>query len=736
MCNSRLDKALIALRLFSSVVMIGLLASCTASSGTSSSSIDSSNLPSSSTPASSASGTASSTGSAPELGDAFLRGKKDYAALCVSCHKGDGSSDPEGSIPSIHNHNCSGALKEQCGNVVKLANYISPNMPFPSSSCTDADGSTCATDVATYIVEAFKPLDANADKDKDKDGVLVPNDKCPNTPKEYTAKVGPTGCSGINELSGEYTLSPQMRLTEAEYVGTIKKAFGVNSIKNVVLQSDTFGPKGFFLTNAVDAAPDLSVLIDASVKITASLADNLAGSCNWEENAKQCVKDHLVDPMKVLFRQNTINNQDIESVADSISIAFSDGVSSQTMAVHAALTRMLLDDRFVYKMEAGDTNGNSDISHLTGDEFASRLAYLLTDLPPDTQLLQAPDNIDTHVERLQATDAYKEVAWQFVRQWLQLPAVKPKAVLLVAPKMGDQCNTTPECQSHFKGLASNYDCANSASNTSVCMCDGEQCNSKIPESNGGVAASAYEESRRFVQYVLTNDVPFTELFTANYSFIDKTLAEFYGIPAPANDWDRVMLPDSAKRRGLLTHASFLTQSGGHGRDLNTIFRGKVMFERLFCRSMPPTPEGVNPVEANKDVDDRTIANGCSHCHSEVDPLGRIFDVYDDEGALIAGGSELSGGITLDVDVFGDYNDYPDMALGLGRSAAVSDCTSRQLYRFALGREAVISDQDTLNEVRNNIESSQSFNEIIKAFVSSDSFRRVHLKSKQFCPVGS
>ena len=57
---------------------------------------------------------------------------------------------------------------------------------------------------------------------------------------------------------------------------------------------------------------------------------------------------------------------------------------------------------------------------------------------------------------------------------------------------------------------------------------------------------------------INEDLPLTELITANYSFLNQRLASHYGISGvKGNGFMKVSL-EGTRRRGMLTHASVLT----------------------------------------------------------------------------------------------------------------------------------------------------------------------------------
>ncbi|WP_054114057.1 DUF1592 domain-containing protein [Marinagarivorans algicola] len=653
---------------------------------------------------------------------AFQRGKASYTQeACAACHGADGSG---GTFPPINNHSCP-KKNIDCGNITKLAAYIGPEMPS-GGGCDDKNGSTCATDVATFMVRAFAPGGSSVDSDGD--GVSDNLDQCV-SPAD--AEVGPTGCPvGVSPLASIAPITPQMRLTQYEFLGTIKKAFGVTELKETTLPSDTQDASKIFWNNADDNSDDFASLIAAIGVISEGLAASLEGRCNWKANTRQCFNQHLSHPLKTLHRVESVPEADAKMIVKVMNNAFNAG-AAQKLALIAAISTMLADERFIYKME----NGQENTSDLTDNEFAVRLAYLLTDLPPNQEVLDNPYNVEAHTQNMLSSDEYHEVVWQFVAQMFNLPLEQPpqEVSLSIEPLMGDQCNTTPQCQAHFKDIgAQSYDCAGSASDSSVCLCDGDECNSKIPAGAAKINASAYEETRRFVRHVFSeSNAPISALFSANYSFINAELAAHYGVPAPVNDWDKVVFPDSAQRRGILTHASYLIASGGHKRNKNTIFRGKVVFERLFCQKMP----NAGDADITAPITDRAAAPGCKGCHAIVDPIGRIFDLYDDDGKIFPGGAIEQGEVLGDVDITGAYDTAPELALQIAQSKTVSDCFTKNLYRFALGRDPVVSDQQSFELMRDTVEGDQTFNELMSAFTASDSFRKIYVKSKQTsCPA--
>lgn len=656
---------------------------------------------------------------------------------------GDTDGDGDGVIDADEGIGCAGTKPNAPVNTVGCSvaqrDRDGDGIPIPEDLCpnTQANDITGAANSVDYPGCSPRVIAIDTDQDN------IPDiaDNCPNTTPG--ALVGTTGCTGNLALPNKETISPQMRLTSREYLNSIKNAFDDDNLPNITLVGDTTGPYGVYTNNADDNTGDFSEMVSAAQEIGDHLAQDYANQCNWSNAPEQCVRDHLKSPLETLMRIESVTAMEMSTIATVIQRNFEAGANNQ-QAIGSAIAFALIDDRSVYSIETGDDASQSGKVKLSATEFVSRLAYLLNDIPPDSELMAERVNLinnatntASQADRLMTKEAYRHVAWQFVAEWLGIPVTAPDAVSIVsAPNNGDQCNTTTECRNAYPNLAQSYDCQNSSSPMSICTCDGARCDSLTPSSNNvlSLEASAYEETRRFVEYIIDNDLPFKELLTARYSFINKTLADHYNVTPPTNDWERYTFSADDKRQGILTQASFLTANGKHGRDKNTIFRGKVVFERFFCDKMPPPPPGA--VDMADGVDDRGTHPACKGCHAVVDPIGRIFDSYDDTGQLFSD-RVYRGGLYMDVDIANDYEEVVDLISALDDSKAFTHCSARQLFRFSLGRDATSSDGQSFFAVRDELDNNGSLKDAMRALITSDTFKYVYSEAApQACLVGN
>ncbi|MEL7371253.1 MAG: DUF1592 domain-containing protein [Myxococcota bacterium] len=447
----------------------------------------------------------------------------------------------------------------------------------------------------------------------------------------------------------------------------------------------------------------------------------MASACSWTQDTANCIQSELRPRFERLFR-SPVSDADAQAWTTVFGTLRNDG-ATEAVALSAILYLGLLDERFLFHREQGEA-ADEIATTVTDSELASRLSYLLTDAPPDDALLaalnsgQLKSQLGAQIRRLYATDAADEMIWRFVSGWLSLPADEPPAPEPPAPI--DECNFTSECKQIHGDQAT--DCVNSGSNMSWCACGaGVRCAPLPPPPARSVEGAAWEETRRFVLHIFKSDtLPISELFSANYSFIDTTLAEHYDVPAPAQPWQRYEFPENSKRTGILSHASFLSGNSSQERDVSWIFRGKAMYERMFCGELGLPQEGA----ISEPVEDRQNHPLCGSCHSIMDPLGKLFDGYDATGKYI--GTELTDLPVLAFsDIDGNYQDLREFAVNVPNSRAFEHCFVRMLFRFVLGRKPSSIDQASYDEVLAVASNAGSAKAIMIKLLESAAFRMLH-----------
>ncbi|MEM6915666.1 MAG: DUF1592 domain-containing protein, partial [Verrucomicrobiota bacterium] len=103
------------------------------------------------------------------------------------------------------------------------------------------------------------------------------------------------------------------------------------------------------------------------------------------------------------------------------------------------------------------------------------------------------------------------------------------------------------------------------------------------------------ESERFFQHILQEKKPATDLLTANYTFVNETLANWYGIEGvKGNHMRYVDLPSDSKRGGLLSQGTFQVVTSNPTRT-SPVKRGLFVLENFLATPPPPAVPDVPPL---------------------------------------------------------------------------------------------------------------------------------------------
>jgi hypothetical protein len=231
-------------------------------------------------------------------------------------------------------------------------------------------------------------------------------------------------------------------------------------------------------------------------------------------------------------------------------------------------------------------------------------------------------------------------------------------------------------------------------------------------------------------------------------------------------WDYVVeQPFQVPNRiGMLTHPAWLV-SNSHNAATDPIRRGKWIREKLlggFIRDVPITVDAKVPENPDQTLRERFAVSEqskCWQCHEKMNPLGYVFESYDDFGRFrveemieypenvigtrqvlartehgtmgnysvnqyktkpvnTAGFLEGTGDKSLD----GPVKDVPDMIHRLAKSDRVRQVFIRNVFRYFMGRNETLSDSQTLIEAdRVYLASGGSFKELMVSLLTSDSF---------------
>jgi hypothetical protein len=268
---------------------------------------------------------------------------------------------------------------------------------------------------------------------------------------------------------------------------------------------------------------------------------------------------------------------------------------------------------------------------------------------------------------------------------------------------------------------------------------------RYPEFTPELAAMMVQETRTVLGNLVWNDGNFTQAFTADYSYLNADLANLYGIPAPAGEFELVKFPATSHRSGLLGQASFLTSTAGPVETSPTA-RGIFIREQLLCQQVPNPPPGVNtevpeataerPQPRRQRMQSHTDNPTCASCHRLMDPIGFGLENYDaigrwrDAEIVEIGSGKSAKTLELPIEHQGEIAGLTNSAFSeptqvgkvLAESRVCQECIVKQVFRYAFGRVETPADRDTIRTAFVAFrDSGFRFKELLLALVRSPQF---------------
>jgi hypothetical protein len=200
------------------------------------------------------------------------------------------------------------------------------------------------------------------------------------------------------------------------------------------------------------------------------------------------------------------------------------------------------------------------------------------------------------------------------------------------------------------------------------------------------------EIELFVYSQMRDDRPVTELWTANYTFLNERLARHYGVrDIEGPSFRRVTLPDE-NRAGLLGKAGISLITSLVDRT-SPILRAKWLSRVFFNQQLPGPPPDLKAFESGRKpirqaMEEYGAQPRCASCHSIYDPLGFALENYDAVGRWRSedAGSPINvSGKLFDGSGFSTLNEFRQ---GLLKSQDVfADTLTENLLSYAMGRSS-------------------------------------------------
>ena len=364
-------------------------------------------------------------------------------------------------------------------------------------------------------------------------------------------------------------------------------------------------------------------------------------------------------------------------------------------AVRAVIARVLVSPAFLYRVE-GTSSGLE--KPLNGWELASRMSFFLWSSIPDDELRRAagagelsnPAHLAAQVKRMTRDPKARRLATEFFGQWLGFYHF-------------DQ----------YRGVDT----------------------SRFPEFTDEVRASMYDEAVSTFEYLVRQGRPVREILHADYTFLNKPLAKFYGISAPVESAAKVVKVEGANafnRGGALRLGSVLTTTSAPLRT-SPVKRGDWVLRRVLGAPTPPPPadagslpgddKSFNGLTLRQRLTEHKRNASCASCHLRIDPLGfplegfdavgRTRDKYPDGQAVDTTGEFADRKTIVGTDGLLDYLK--------GKDQQVLTTMSKKMLGYALGRTVLASDRPLLAEMT-AAGGAATFSDLALKVIASRQFR--------------
>ncbi len=382
--------------------------------------------------------------------------------------------------------------------------------------------------------------------------------------------------------------------------------------------------------------------------------------------------------------------------------SFEDGIRT---AAQSAIARPEFIFRFERVPEGVTAGQNFRVHDL---ELASRLSYFLWGAGPDDALIAAADRgelktpagLERQVTRMLADRRAESLSTHFAAQWLRLTGlaeVHPEPTI-------------------------------------------------FPDFTRNLAQSMRREVELMFDSVVREDRSIVDLLTADYTYVNETLARHYGIPNVAGSQFRKVTLTDPNRFGLTGRGAILTMTSLANRT-SPVARGKYVLEVLLGAPPPLPPANVPPLAetvnnervrtVRERIEDHRKSPTCAGCHKIMDPIGLALENFDATGRWRAN----DGG--MPVDPRGEM--YDGRALDgpvslrqalLGHVDAFRAGFSESLLSYALGRMLDTTDMPTARAVaRQGTRDKDRFSAYVMAVVTSGPFQMRTLAPETETAVG-
>ncbi|MEO6726448.1 MAG: DUF1592 domain-containing protein [Blastocatellia bacterium] len=455
--------------------------------------------------------------------------------------------------------------------------------------------------------------------------------------------------------------------------------------------------------------PDTNPLILEALKYYFGHMNN---EIRWVEKARVEAEPRHLDAL-LKFAARAYRRPLAQEESDDIRAYYRDLREKKSLsheeALRGSIASILVSPDFLYRVDLVSANLGASAKSatslaaeyrpLSSYSLASRLSYFLWSSMPDEELLShaaagdlgKPAVLTAQVRRMLKDDRARGMATEFTGHWLDFRRFEDHNAV-----------------------------------------DRE----RFPTFTNELREAMFEEPIRFITDLIQNDRPVLDLLYGNYTFVNRTLAQHYGMPAATGgqeEWFRVNNARSYGRGGLLPMAVFLTQNAP-GLRTSPVKRGYWVARRALGEVIPPPPAVVPELARDESKSDLPVRDllakhrenvACASCHARFDSFGLAFEGYGPVGERRT--KDLAGR-AVDVRATfpgGNEGNGLDGLLAYIRANRQKDFLnnlSEKTLAYALGRSPMLSDEPLLEAMQSKLMASgYKMSALIETIVTSPQF---------------
>ncbi len=508
------------------------------------------------------------------------------------------------------------------------------------------------------------------------------------------------------------------RLKKEEFKNTVRTLIGntlfndsevqaaINSlpddeIKKYVTEFSPDAPIEYLL-----ALTRISEKVVSSSMADANLRNAIFGSCSSSPDIN-CAKSFISNFGKKVFRRPLTSTEftDFENAFKTY---------SGTKGMYNVFYQMMQAPPMVFHLEMGNNDNAVGRMRLTDYEVASRISYLTTASPPDSQLMQAAGRLN---------------------ELQDLTIVKQHVERLMSSSSANAKNHIEKMLSYYAQLYYTADPFQETGNLHQIV-------------TSGLSAEYKQEAKDFLNYnYWTNNSDFQTLMTTRASFPrSETLRYVLGANSTVDSTNQPVLA-SEKHLGLLHRPALLSAVQPR---TSPILRGAHIRINWLCDDIPDPPASALEFVTNlgdiEDMSNRhktdlmTSDDSCMGCHSQINPLGYTFENFDqlgvwrtEETAFKTDGS-LVGMYAIDTAVntpsIDSGSDAPvadsaELVHRIAQSPKARACFVQKVFEYSRYRELQPADYCSVEQAEKVTATGSLRDVVINAIANEGIFWRKH-----------